>query len=95
MSEIHAEEPLQSEPARFEVQVREIVEQEVSKVKDPMASAFIWRNAVIGLIGAIATWLIIMGFSFFATKIFIIPLAIILGLAVIPISIASGYTHRA
>jgi len=61
----------------------------------PTGSVFMWRSAKIGLSVAIAGWLIIMGISYFATKIFLIPLAIILGLAIIPIFITSGYTHRA
>jgi hypothetical protein len=56
---------------------------------------FIWRNATIGSIISVAAWLIIMGISFLATKVFLIPLAIILGLAIVPIIITSGYTHHA
>jgi hypothetical protein len=59
------------------------------------APGFIWRNATIGLSIAIAAWLTIMGVSFLATRVFLIPLAIILGLAIVPIFITSGYTHDA
>jgi ABC-type protease/lipase transport system fused ATPase/permease subunit len=64
------------------------------KTKNSKPSPFVLRNAIIGMGAATAVWGIIVIASFLATREFLAPLAIILGLAVIPIAITTGYTAR-
>jgi hypothetical protein len=65
-----------------------------SKAANSTHSPFVLRNAIIGLGAATVVWCIIVGASFFATRTFLTPLAIILALAIIPIAITTGYTSR-
>jgi uncharacterized protein YidB (DUF937 family) len=57
-------------------------------------AAFVPRNAIIGVSIAAAAWCIIVGISFFTTSRFLTPLAIILGLGILPVAITSGYSSR-
>ncbi len=60
----------------------------VSNVKAPL----VLRNSFKGAYVALTVWVLIVGGAYLATSTFVVPLAVILGLILLPVAIAGGYT---